>query len=402
MAVNRHFQPWRRLVRILLILLAFGIPFVKINGESALRFDVPSLMLHFFGAGVALDEFFLVLIAILFFSFLFILGTLLFGRIWCGWVCPQTVVSDITRFVDRSNKNNPLRVIGVILIVALFSGFLAVDILWYFVSPYEFLVRLREGMLGPIIGWSWGVLTLVTALNFLFLRRKFCATVCPYAKLQGTLYDEQTMIVTMDQHRRDECMGCEACVRTCPVEIDVREGVQSACINCAECIDACAQRMERRARPSLIGYRFGLKDTLTFSRKGVFFSAAASVLFLGLLVYLLATRQQLDMLILPDARMQPKVLADGSIMHSYIVSFTNRTGKDLSLSLKAYCEEREYKIIPEIVRVGRGDHERIILTLMSPPHQGREQTSKSIIIIATPASGEGPLSIQRITLWNIN
>ena len=97
-------QPWRRRVRYLLMALFVGLPFWKVGDESALRFDVPTLRLHFFGASLWMDEFFLVLLVLLFATFLFISVTLLFGRIWCGWLCPQIVFVDVTASAGKRGK----------------------------------------------------------------------------------------------------------------------------------------------------------------------------------------------------------------------------------------------------------------------------------------------------------
>lgn len=104
----RSIQGWRWLAKLLHALLLLGIPFLRINGESALRFDIPSLRLYFFGNDLWMDEFFIVLVATLFFTFLIVFITVVFGRIWCGWLCPQTVISDITSFVDKAYRKGLL------------------------------------------------------------------------------------------------------------------------------------------------------------------------------------------------------------------------------------------------------------------------------------------------------
>ena len=97
----------RRIAGALQALLIIGLPFLRIKGESALRFDIPSLQLHFFGVTLWMEEFFIFLSSLLFMTFLIVFITLLFGRIWCGWTCPQTVLSDFTWFVDLVSRKNP-------------------------------------------------------------------------------------------------------------------------------------------------------------------------------------------------------------------------------------------------------------------------------------------------------
>ena len=102
-------QFWRRRVHLLLLAIFLGLPFLRIGGESALRFDLPSLRLHFFGAAIWMDEFFLVLLLLLFGTFLFIWVTLMFGRIWCGWMCPQIVLLGLTAAGRRKGKGKRKR-----------------------------------------------------------------------------------------------------------------------------------------------------------------------------------------------------------------------------------------------------------------------------------------------------
>ena len=155
MTMSSGIQPWRWTAKIFQAAAILALPFVTINGESSLRFDVPTLTLHIFGARIWMDEFFLVLVMLLFLSFLFFLLTILFGRVWCGWLCPQTVIIDFTGFVDRvPGKSLAVRTKSLVSLFAI-SVLLAATILWYFVSPYEFFERLRAGALGPVIGWSW-------------------------------------------------------------------------------------------------------------------------------------------------------------------------------------------------------------------------------------------------------
>jgi len=101
---TKKVQPWRRLVEILEGAVILGLPFLRIKGQSALRFDVTYLRLHFFGITLWMDEFFIVLAALIFLALLFVFVTLMFGRIWCGWICPQTVLIDYTGFFDKAKK----------------------------------------------------------------------------------------------------------------------------------------------------------------------------------------------------------------------------------------------------------------------------------------------------------
>lgn len=365
MTTSRRFQSWRWLVKGLQAVLVLGLPFITVNGESALRFDVPTLTLHVLGTPIGMDEFFIVLVAVLFLTFLIITLTILLGRIWCGWLCPQTVVVDFTGFVDRNTGRGLARRGAAFLAVLGLSPLLAAGVIWYFVSPYEFFRRIGDGSLGPVIGWSWAVLTAVTFLNFGFLRHTFCSTVCPYAKLQGSLFDEQTLVIAADGERLNECMRCDACVRTCPVSIDVRQGLNAACINCAECIDACAERMARRDKPSLIGYRFGAGlQVMPVLRRPVVLAGTATAVFLGLLIVLALSRLPFELDVLADASQPPRLHADRMLVNTYILSMTNRTASAIELSLTASAAGHQLRVAPDRIALERNTHRRIMMTVL--------------------------------------
>jgi len=361
MMTNKRIRPWRRIAGSIQAITIIGLPFLKINGESALRFDVPELQLHFFGVSLWIEEFFIVLVATIFISLLIILVTLILGRIWCGWLCPQTVINDLTSFIEKSKKRGPayktITYTGVLLISALISA----NLIWYFVSPYDFFPALIEGRMGNVVWGSWIVMTVIIFLNFLLLRHRFCSTVCPYAKLQTTLFDSKTLTVMPDPRRIEECIDCLACVKTCPVKIDIRNGLDAACIHCAECIDSCAEVMEKRNKGSLIGYFFGEPEGEgKILRPGLFLFGSATALFLVLFIYLLSVRIPLDMTVLPNYSFQPRFGVQGKAVNSYILSVRNRGRSDEELSIEAVGLNGDMKIIPDnMLRVKAGEARKV-------------------------------------------
>jgi cytochrome c oxidase accessory protein FixG len=258
---KRTFRYWRWLAAWAQALLVIGIPFVKIHGQSAVRFDVPSLKLYFFGSVIWISEaYFFLLIFLLFFVGI-MLFTVLFGRIWCGWMCPQMIFSDIARYIERVSswfsRHVILKLVLFQLLLLLFSSFVSASLIWYFVSPYDMVADIRLLSMGPWTFWSWFLFAALIYLDIGYVRQKFCGSICPYARFQSAFFDEKTLTIAFDQEQADQCQGCEACVRACPADIDIRQGLQVECINCAGCIDACGAMMDARNRGPLIRYMTG-------------------------------------------------------------------------------------------------------------------------------------------------
>jgi len=388
---NKRIRPWRRFAEAVQAVLLLGIPFVSIGGESALRFDIPTLRLHVFGSILWMDEFFIVLIAIFFVTFLVIFVTQLFGRIWCGWLCPQTVIIDLTGFLDRAKGTSFSQKTAAYSLTLLVSIIVAADLIWYFISPYDFLPALINGTLGTVTGGSWAVLSAVIFLNYAFLRHTWCATACPYAKLQGALFDDRTMIIGFDTRRKRECMDCRACVRACPVNVDIRNGLNAACISCAECIDACTERMGKRKSESLISYFFGTPGSSgSLIRTNVIIFGSLTLLSLAFLLYLALSRNPLDVTVLPGREFRARITAQGEVINAYTLAVENRGRNDLSLSLKALRDGAQLRAAPEKIMIRAGEYTRIPAYVFSPGSAGSFQAGRSELILES----DGPYNIR--------
>jgi cytochrome c oxidase accessory protein FixG len=349
--------------------LFVGLPFWKVGDESALRFDVPTLRLHFFGASLWMDEFFLVLLVLLFATFLFISVTLLFGRIWCGWLCPQIVFVDVTASAGKRGKGlSGGASQAAVLFVSVIVGAVTV---WYFVSPYDFLQDLAAGELGKVTAGSWIVLSAVTWLDLALVRQTFCATVCPYSRFQGVLLDRDSLVIAFDKTRAGECIDCGACVKTCPVEIDIRDGLQAACVNCAECVDACARILERKGTSSLVGYFFGAPGgKFRPWRPASLAAGAVALAFLGAILLVSLNRESIALTVLPNPGIQARRSDTGKIVATYVLSLSNRGREDAALSIAAEGPSGPVDVSPSLVEVRGGERRRLII-LVTAEREGR-------------------------------
>ena len=382
----RDFGSWRRGAGLAQAAVFLCLPFVRVGGESALRLDVPRGLLQAFGASFAIGESFVVLAAVLFLTFAFLLATLTLGRVWCGWSCPQTVLTLLTSWVvkEKRARKRPLRRLLGFLWVALVSAVVSEGFLFYFVPPGEFYGRLLGGQLGLVLSGSFAVLFALHFLDLAFLRQTFCATVCPYAKLQGVLLDRESLVVAYDRARSADCVDCGACVRVCPTGIDIRNGLQMQCIACAACIDACEPVMRKLGRKGdLVGYFLG--DPLTsaaegggprqgFLRPAALALSAATLLSAALLATVVIRRGALDMLVRPESQFLPRRLEDGRILNAFSVDVENRTRDPLRVALAMEGGPLEVVLRPDQVELAPGErrHLRVLVRAgEAPPGESR-------------------------------
>jgi len=273
----------RRAVAAALIALFVALPFVQIGGRPAFLIDLVARELVVLGTVFRpSDGLILMLLGLTIVLTVFVL-TALFGRVWCGWGCPQTVYLEMVfRPIERWLEGTPSqaarlprlhpRRIAKWAIYAALAFAIANVFLAYFVGVARLRVWVFESPLVHLGGFT--VVAGVTALmlaNFGWFREQTCIVACPYGRLQSVLLDRQSLIVGYDARRgeprgkakkslpvleqRGDCVDCGACVVVCPTGIDIRNGLQMECIGCAQCVDACDAVMDKLHRPRhLIGY----------------------------------------------------------------------------------------------------------------------------------------------------
>ncbi len=294
---RRWLRPWlspgrflarRRTVAYALIAIFTVLPYLKINGRPPILLDIAAREFTLLGIMFyPTDTLPLALLIVSVFVAVFLV-TALFGRVWCGWGCPQTVYLEflyrpIERFFDgrpgRKKKTGAWRKPAKYATYLLVSMFLAHTFLAYFVG----VDRLARWVTTPPTEHptAFIVMASVTGLmmfDFAFFREQTCLIACPYGRFQSVMLDRHSLIITYDEKRgeprgrlsrnaktgdvalpvtpeRGDCIDCGMCVRTCPTGIDIREGLQMECVGCAQCIDACDTVMDKIGKPrGLIRY----------------------------------------------------------------------------------------------------------------------------------------------------
>jgi cytochrome c oxidase accessory protein FixG len=265
-----RFLTRRRVVGYALIALFVLLPRLRIDGDPAFLLDVISREIHVLGALFRPSEgFVLALLGITIVIAVFLV-TALFGRVWCGWGCPQTVYLElvfrpIERWLEgsRGQRASTWRMAIKWTLFAAVAFALSNVFLAYFVGTE----RLEQWVFGSPLEHpvGFGVVMFVSALmlfDFGWFREQLCTIACPYGRLQSVLLDRQSLIVGYDATRGEprtkpkkklpvvggDCVDCSACVSVCPTGIDIRDGLQMECIGCAQCIDACDSVMDKLGR----------------------------------------------------------------------------------------------------------------------------------------------------------
>ena len=396
------FTSARTYVSWLLLVFLFGMPFVKVNGDSLMLFNVIERNFIILGVHFAPQDFYLFVLAMLTFIVFIALFTVVFGRLFCGWVCPQTIFMEmvfrkIEYFIEgdsnaqrrlkkaawslqkifkKTSKHIIFYIIAVLIANTFLSYIIGVDEVWKIIS--EPIHQHFGGFVSMLIFSAvfYGV--------FAFMREQVCIAVCPYGRLQSVLLDENSVVVAYDyvrgeprgkvkrqrismvsldtiqasvanpiekaqQQQLGDCIDCKMCVRVCPTGIDIRNGTQLECVNCTACIDACDEIMEKIDRPiglvrydSEKGIKVGVKKIFTTRVKAYSFVLVVLIILQG---FLFSNRNNVEVLFLKTPGTLFQEIGETHISNLYDYQIINKISKVYSINFRVKDDKGKIKLV---------------------------------------------------------
>ncbi len=367
-----RFYNIRTLVSLGFFVLFFSLPFIKIGGRPLFLFNIPEARFIIFGKVFWPQDFFILGVTMITFIVFVVLFTAAFGRLFCGWVCPQTIFMEMlfrkAEFLIEGDaahqkllKNSPWtpKKIRVKFTKHLVFFLLAFIIANFFLSYIIGVDALEKIITEPVSEHAGGLFSILIFSGvfygvYAYFREQACTVVCPYGRLQSVLLDRNSMIVAYD-HKRGEprgkfkkiasadtnpgdCIDCFQCVKVCPTGIDIRNGTQMECVGCTACIDACNVMMDATGRPrGLVRYASenGIAEgkKLTYTGRMKFYTVVLIILA-SLLTFLLATRKNVDGTIVRAAGMLYQERGEDSLSNLYTIKVVNKTLYDVPLTLR--------------------------------------------------------------------
>lgn len=407
----------------LLLAVMFAGPFIKINGNPLLMINVVERKFSVLGAIFWPQDNLVFALGLLLFLMGIAVFTAAFGRLWCGWTCPQTVLMEMVfrkieywiegdagrqRALDRASwsgekllkkgaKHAIFLALSFVIGNTLLAYIIGVDALWVLVTDDP---RRHLAGLGFMV-----LFTLVFYGIFARFREQACTFICPYGRLQSTLLDENTIVVAYDYRRGErrerwrrregaevrrarqvgDCIDCHNCVTICPTGIDIRNGTQMECVNCTACIDACDEVMDKIGRPrglirfaSLNGIECG--ERLRVTNRIVAYCGI--LLLLGAsLGALLLTRSDVDATLFRAPGSLFQTTPEGRISNLYLLKLTNKTHRQIPVDLRLLGIEGNLKVLGGELRLPAEQQTQASVLVEIPPDKLRSGSTPIVVVV---------------------
>jgi cytochrome c oxidase accessory protein FixG len=387
-----NFYNYRKALSFVLLVIFFIGPFMSYKGDPIFLFDVLERKFIVFGAIFWPQDFHLVVLSLITFIVFIILFTVVYGRLWCGWGCPQTVFMEFffrqveyiiegdynkQKKLDRQDWNfekiwkKTLKQI-IFYLMAFAIAFTS--------AAYVFSLETLTSYFADIsshISFIIGLVIFAGAIYFIFafFREQVCTIACPYGRLQGTLLDDKSMIVAYDyirgeprgkqkpsednkQSTNGDCIDCQSCVVVCPTGIDIRNGTQLECINCTACVDACDAVMDRINKPRGL-IRLDSEKGITehthklWNPRTIAYSVVL-VILLGVVSTMMFMRTDFETTILRQRGTLFQKYGEDSYSNIYEIELVNKTRKNHDVEIKLLSPEGEIIMMTDELAVEKG------------------------------------------------
>ncbi len=385
------FYNYRQVVGYGLLVFLLAAPFIRIGGNPFLMFNIIERKFSIFGNIFYPQDLHIFVFGTLIIMVCIVLFTAVFGRVWCGWTCPQTIFMELVfrrieyliegdwtqqRKLDEG-PNTDAKAWKKLLKHTIFLAisFIISNIFLAYIIGVDALFRIMTDPVEQHIGGFIAILifTLTFYGVFAYVREIVCTTICPYGRLQGVLLDEQSMTVAYNDKRGEprgklrkgetdgdngDCIDCNLCVQVCPTGIDIRNGIQMECVSCTACIDACDAVMEKINKPKrLIGfYTLGEIEGKGEFRK----NKTRQVIYTGILVFLIGifgymifSRSEIGGSLLRATGSTYQLRPDGTVSNLYTLELINKSGHEIGFELVPENPDLQLQLVNKIHKLAK-------------------------------------------------
>ena len=402
--VEGFFQKIRLYTGWPLLLGYFLLPWIRWDGQQAVLFDLPERKFHILGLTFWPQDFPMLAFLLIIAAYSLFAVTTFAGRIWCGYTCPQTVWTTMFMWVEQKtegSRNQRIKLDKAPMSLQKFSKKFMKHAAWLFIAfmtGFTF-VGYFYGIQELVVDYAavqvagWGVFwtlffTVATYVNAAYMREQVCKYMCPYARFQSVMFDQDTLIVSYDKTRGDprgsrkktadykadglgDCIDCELCVQVCPTGIDIRDGLQYECIGCALCVDACNSVMDKMEYPrGLVRYTSEHElagGTTHWIRPRIIGYVVVLSIMVGVFSYNMISRIPLELTIIRD-RNQLYVTTDtGAVDNIYTLQLVNMDPQSHVFSISVHGLPQAQIIGDTEHRLDGGEVRSISLRLRALP-----------------------------------